>query len=92
MQPRFRGYSGLVVYADDFVVTFQYKDDAERFYEHLKKRMEYFGMTLEENKTRLIEFARRGRKMRQKRQKTADCLRFWVHTSLFLWEGTEDSG
>ena len=58
MQPRFRGYSGLVVYADDFVVTFQYKDDAERFYEHLKKRMEYFGMTLEESKTRLIEFGR----------------------------------
>lgn len=58
LQPRFRGYSGLVVYADDFVVTFQYKDDAERFYEHLKKRMEYFGMTLEENKTRLIEFGR----------------------------------
>ena len=58
MQPRFIGYSGLTVYADDFVVVFQYKDDAERFYEHLKKRMEHFGMTLEENKTRLIEFGR----------------------------------
>ena len=58
MQPRFRGYSGLTVYADDFVVVFQYKDDAEQFYEHLKKRMEHFGMTLEENKTRLIEFGR----------------------------------
>lgn len=58
MQPRFRGYSGLTVYADDFVVVFQYKDDAERFYEHLKKRMEHFGMALEENKTRLIEFGR----------------------------------
>lgn len=58
MQPSFRGYSGLTVYADDFVVVFQYKDDAERFYEHLKKRMEHFGMTLEENKTRLIEFGR----------------------------------
>ena len=58
MQPRCRGYSGLTVYADDFVVVFQYKDDAERFYEHLKKRMEHFGMTLEENKTRLIEFGR----------------------------------
>ena len=58
MQPSFRGYSGLTVYADDFVVVFQYKDDAERFYEHLKKRMEYFGMALEENKTRLIEFGR----------------------------------
>ena len=58
MQPSFRGYSGLTVYADDFVVVFQYKDDAERFYEHLKKRMEHFGMVLEENKTRLIEFGR----------------------------------
>lgn len=58
MQPSFRGYSGLTVYADDFVVVFQYKDDAERFYEHLKKRMEHFGMALEENKTRLIEFGR----------------------------------
>ena len=58
MQPSLRGYSGLTVYADDFVVVFQYKDDAERFYEHLKKRMEHFGMTLEENKTRLIEFGR----------------------------------
>ena len=58
MQPSFRGYSGMTVYADDFVVVFQYKDDAERFYEHLKKRMEHFGMALEENKTRLIEFGR----------------------------------
>ena len=58
MQPSLRGYSGLTVYADDFVMVFQYKDDAERFYEHLKKRMEHFGMTLEENKTRLIEFGR----------------------------------
>ena len=58
MQPRFRGYSGLTVYADDFVVVFQYKDDAERFYEHLKKRTEHFGMALEENKTRLIEIGR----------------------------------
>jgi hypothetical protein len=23
--------SGLVIFADDFVATFQYKDDAERF-------------------------------------------------------------
>lgn len=58
MQPWFKGYSGLTVYADDFVATFQYKEDAELFYEHLRKRMGYFGMTLEESKTRLIEFGR----------------------------------
>ena len=47
-----------MVYADDFVVTFQYKSDAEWFYEHLKNRMEHFGLSLEENKSRLIEFGR----------------------------------
>ena len=56
--PKLKGYAGLVVYADDFVVTFQYKTDAEWFYEHLKHRMGYFGLSLEEEKSRLIELGR----------------------------------
>lgn len=47
-----------MVYADDFVVCFQYKSDAEQFYERLKHRMEHFGLSLEEEKSRLIEFGR----------------------------------
>mgnify|MGYP000308525405 FL=1 len=39
VQPSLRGYAGLVNYADDFVVCFQYKSDAEQFYERLKHRM-----------------------------------------------------
>ena len=58
VQPKLRGYAGLVVYADDFVVCFQYKSDAEQFYERLKHRMGYFGLSLEEDKSRLIEFGR----------------------------------
>lgn len=58
IQPEMRGYAGLVVYADDFVACFQYKRDAEMFYEHLKRRMKHFGLELEESKTRLIEFGR----------------------------------
>lgn len=58
IQPLLRGYSGLVVYADDFVVCFQYKDDAEKFYGLLKRRMSNFGLSLEEEKSRLIEFGR----------------------------------
>ncbi len=58
VQPTLRGYSGMVVYADDFVVCFQYKEDAEKFYERLKRRMGHFGMTLEEEKSRLVEFGR----------------------------------
>lgn len=43
-----------MAYADDFVVCFQYKSDAEWFYERLKHRMEHFGLSLEEEKSRLI--------------------------------------
>lgn len=40
------------------MACFQYKEEAEEFYKHLKGRMEHFRMTLEESKTRLIEFGR----------------------------------
>ena len=58
IQPNLRGFSGLVVYADDFVCCFQYKKEAEQFYARLKKRMGHFGLELEESKSRLIEFGR----------------------------------
>lgn len=45
-------------YADDFVVCFQYKADAEKIYEALKRRMGHFGLNLEEEKSRLLEFGR----------------------------------
>lgn len=69
VQPVMRGYAGLVVYADDFVGCFQYKSDAEIFYEHLKRRMKYFGLELEESKTRLIEFGRFAESNRKDRGK-----------------------
>ena len=56
--PSLRGYAGIVVYADDFVCCFQYRDEAELFYERLKHRMKHFGLELEESKSRLIEFGR----------------------------------
>lgn len=58
VQPTLKGFSGLVVYADDFVVCFQYKDEAEAFYKKLGERMEHFGLSLEKEKSRLIEFGR----------------------------------
>ena len=67
IQPLMKGYSGMVVYADDFVVCFEYKEEAEMFYEHLKRRMEHFGMELEEEKTRLIEFGRNAEEKSRKR-------------------------
>ena len=58
IKPNARGFCGIVVYADDFVVCFQHKDEAEAFYKQLKARMGYFGLELEEDKTRLLEFGR----------------------------------
>ena len=58
IQPRARGFCGLVVYADDFVVCFQHKDEAESFYRLLGDRMERFGLSLEKEKSRQIEFGR----------------------------------
>ena len=58
IQPNLKGFSGLVVYADDFVCCFQYKAEAEQFYERQSRRMGYFGLELEKSKSRLIEFGR----------------------------------
>ena len=53
-----KGFCGIVVYADDFVVCFQYKADAEKYYEALKRRMGHFGLSLEEEKSRLLAFGK----------------------------------
>ena len=58
VKPKLKGYAGIVNYADDFVVCFQYKWVAEQFYERLKHRMAHFGLSLAEEKCRLIEFGR----------------------------------
>ncbi len=57
----------VVRFADDFVVGFQYRHEAERFLADLRARFAKFGLSLHLGKTRLIEFGpfadqnRRGR-------------------------------
>jgi len=53
-----RGDLIIVRFADDFVVGFQYRDDAERFLTELRERFARFGLELHPDKTRLIEFGR----------------------------------
>jgi group II intron reverse transcriptase/maturase len=48
----------IIRWADDFVMGFQHKREAERFLIELKARMERFGLSLHPEKTRLIEFGR----------------------------------
>ncbi len=54
-----RGEACLIRYADDFVCAFQYREDAERFYRVLGKRLGKYGLELAEEKTRIIPFRRR---------------------------------
>ncbi len=57
----------VVRFADDFVVGFQSRHEAERFLAELRERFAKFGLSLHPDKTRLIEFGpfadrnRRGR-------------------------------
>jgi group II intron reverse transcriptase/maturase len=52
------GEAHLVRYADDFVGCFEHKEDAERFYRTLTKRLERFGLEVAVEKTRIIAFGR----------------------------------
>ena len=53
-----RGKIYLCRYADDFVCLFQYEDDARRFYKALGLRLAKYGLSLAEDKTRMIRFSR----------------------------------
>jgi RNA-directed DNA polymerase len=53
-----RGDVVIVRWADDFVVGFEYREDAERFWAELRDRLATFGLELHAEKTRLIEFGR----------------------------------
>ena len=62
-----RGEVYIVRYADDFVMGFQYRSDAEQFQAELKERLAKFGLEMHEGKTRLIEFGRFADKNRKER-------------------------
>jgi RNA-directed DNA polymerase len=67
VKSRMRGEAYLVRYIDDFVLCFQYREDALRVQEALRKRLGKFGLTLEPSKTKLVEFGRFAQKWASKR-------------------------
>jgi group II intron reverse transcriptase/maturase len=58
VKPRLRGQAHEIRFADDAVLCFQYKEDADRVMEVLPKRFAKYGLTLHPEKTRLVEFGR----------------------------------
>src|ERR1700674_1531170 len=57
----------VVRYADDLVLGFQHRTDAERFLREFRKRLAKFGLELHADKTPLIEFGRFAARNRKQR-------------------------
>jgi group II intron reverse transcriptase/maturase len=77
-----RGQVVIVRFADDFVLGFEHRADAERFREELGTRLGKFGLVMHPEKTRLIEFGRFAAERREKRgEGKPETLRFlgFVH-------------
>ncbi len=62
-----RGGVIVVRYADDLVVGFENRAEAERFLEQFRERLAKFGLELHPEKTRLIEFGRFAAQNRKRR-------------------------
>lgn len=62
-----RGEVVVVRYADDFIVGFENRSEAEQFLGELRERLAKFSLELHAEKTRLIEFGRSARRSRAAR-------------------------
>jgi len=58
VKPRLKGKATLIRFADDLLVTFELREDAEQVMEVLGKRLGRFKLSLHPDKTRLIDFRR----------------------------------
>lgn len=71
-----RGEVIIVRYADDFVMGFEHREDAERFKAELGERLRKFDLELNAEKTRLIEFGRYAARHREGKPETFTFLGF----------------
>ncbi|MBU1086769.1 MAG: hypothetical protein KKD05_04545 [Candidatus Omnitrophica bacterium] len=58
VKPRCRGEVRIMRYADDFICSFQFQSDTQRFYDVLSNRLEKFKLELSLEKTQVIKFTR----------------------------------
>jgi len=56
VKPLMRGKCRLIRFADDFVIIFEKKHDADRVIAVISKRFEKYGLTVHPEKTKLIDF------------------------------------
>ena len=56
IQPRLKGAAQMVRFADDAVLCFQSREEAQQVLEELGKRMTEYGLKLHPEKTKLVDF------------------------------------
>jgi group II intron reverse transcriptase/maturase len=81
VKPRLKGEADEIRYADDFILCFQYREDAEKVLEVLHQRFAKYGLQLHPDKTRLIEFGPQAL-TKSERGKEASDLRLRLHAHL----------
>src|ERR1700741_2760938 len=57
----------IVRYADDFIIGFQHENDAQRFLDEMRNRLQEFALSLNPEKTRIIDFGRFATERRERR-------------------------
>ena len=81
-----KGECYIVRYADDFICCFQYPNDAEWFVRNLRQRFAKYGLSLAEEKTKILEFGRYAARKRADRglgkPETFDFLGFTFYCSM----------
>jgi RNA-directed DNA polymerase len=82
VKPRLKGEAYEVRFADDAILCFQHKEDAEKVLAVLPKRFEKYGLTLHPEKTRLIEFGRYAAKNARKQGKKPATFNFLGFTHI----------
>ncbi len=88
VKPRMRGHIIMARYADDFLIGFEYQEDADRVMKVLGKRLARFGLELHPDKTRLVSFRRPSKLRRGKGPNTFDFLGFthiWKRSRNGYW-------
>lgn len=76
VKPRCQGKCYLIRYVDDFVCCFEDENEAKYFYPVLVKRLEQYGLEVEESKTRVFPFGRNS-----KSKESFDFLGFTIYNA-----------
>jgi group II intron reverse transcriptase/maturase len=87
VKPRMKGRCFIIRWADDFIIGFEAKSDAELVMDILPKRFERFGLSLNMKKTKLLPFGKPDKAGKHK-PGTFDFLGFtfyWAKSRLGYW-------